>query len=137
MGQKGGVLEERRSQKWTAAGESQPTILLPSRLPTAWDNGRLMNPQQYVQEKAAASGSSFYYAFLFLPKQRRAALPAYYAFSRAVVDVVGEASDTGAPHTKLAWSQAEADTPLAGGRRSLRGAGSGIVGVSSAVSLSG
>ena len=24
-------------------------------------------PQQYVQDKAAASGSSFYYAFLFLP----------------------------------------------------------------------
>ena len=26
-----------------------------------------MTPQQYVQEKAAGSGSSFYYAFLFLP----------------------------------------------------------------------
>ena len=30
-----------------------------------------MSPEQYVQERAAASGSSFYYAFLFLPKPRR------------------------------------------------------------------
>jgi phytoene synthase len=29
-----------------------------------------MNPEQYVQDKAAASGSSFYYAFLFLPGHR-------------------------------------------------------------------
>ena len=33
---------------------------------------RAMTPQEYVQEKAVASGSSFYYAFLFLPKPRRA-----------------------------------------------------------------
>ena len=33
-----------------------------------------MTPQQYVQDKAAASGSSFYYAFLFLPRPRRAAI---------------------------------------------------------------
>ncbi|HVR49767.1 MAG TPA: squalene/phytoene synthase family protein, partial [Pseudorhodoferax sp.] len=37
-------------------------------------------PEQYVQQKAAASGSSFYYAFLFLPKPRRAAITAFYAF---------------------------------------------------------
>ncbi len=36
-----------------------------------------MTPQQYVQDKAARSGSSFYYAFLFLPPQRRAAIPAF------------------------------------------------------------
>ena len=40
-----------------------------------------MTPQQYVQDKAAASGSSFYYAFLFLPKPRRAAITAFYAFA--------------------------------------------------------
>ena len=47
-----------------------------------------MTPQQYVQDKAAASGSSFYYAFLFLPQPRRAAITAFYAFcrERAVVD---------------------------------------------------
>ena len=47
-----------------------------------------MTPQQYVQDKAARSGSSFYYAFLFLPPPRRAAITAFYAFCREVEDVV-------------------------------------------------
>ncbi|RYF36681.1 MAG: hypothetical protein EOO25_20485 [Comamonadaceae bacterium] len=58
-----------------------------------------MTPQQYVQEKAAASGSSFYYAFLFLPKPRRAAITAFYAFCREVDDVVDEVSDPGIART--------------------------------------
>jgi phytoene synthase len=66
-----------------------------------------MTPQQYVQEKAAASGSSFYYAFLFLPKPRRAAIMAFYAFCREVDDVVDEVSDPAIARTKLAWWQAE------------------------------
>ena len=66
-----------------------------------------MNPDQYVQEKAAASGSSFYYAFLFLPRERRAAITAFYAFCREVDDVVDEVSDPGVAATKLAWWQAE------------------------------
>jgi len=52
-----------------------------------------VTPQQYVQEKAAGSGSSFYYAFLFLPPPRRAAITAFYAFCREVDDVVDEVSD--------------------------------------------
>jgi len=66
-----------------------------------------MTPQEYVQEKAAASGSSFYYAFLFLPAQRRAAITAFYAFCREVDDVVDEVSDPGVARTKLAWWQSE------------------------------
>ncbi len=66
-----------------------------------------MTPQQYVQEKAAGSGSSFYYAFLFLPKPRRAAITAFYAFCREVDDVVDEVSDPGVARTKLAWWQTE------------------------------
>ena len=62
-----------------------------------------MTPEQYVQEKAAASGSSFYYAFLFLPKPRRAAITAFYAFCREVDDVVDDAIDQGVAATKLAW----------------------------------
>ena len=45
-------------------------------------------PQAYVQNKTAAAGSSFYYAFLFLPQQQRAAITAFYAFCREVDDVV-------------------------------------------------
>ena len=66
-----------------------------------------MTPEQYVQDKAAASGSSFYYAFLFLPKPRRAAITAFYAFCREVDDVVDEVSDPGVAATKLAWWRSE------------------------------
>jgi len=66
-----------------------------------------MTPQQYVQEKAASSGSSFYYAFLFLPPHRRAAITAFYAFCREIDDVVDEVPDPGVAATKLAWWQTE------------------------------
>ena len=73
-----------------------------------------MNPDQYVQDKAAASGSSFYYAFLFLPKERRAAITAFYAFCREVDDVVDEVSDPGVAATKLAWWRNEVHQAFAG-----------------------
>lgn len=73
-----------------------------------------MSPEQYVQQKAAASGSSFYYAFLFLPKDRRAAITAFYAFCREVDDVVDEVTDPGVAGTKLAWWQTEVGKAFAG-----------------------
>jgi len=73
-----------------------------------------MTPQDYVQQKAAASGSSFYYAFLFLPAPKRAAITAFYAFCREVDDVVDEATDAGLAATKLAWWQAEVAKAYAG-----------------------
>ncbi len=74
----------------------------------------MTTPQQYVQDKAAASGSSFYYAFLFLPKDRRAAITAFYAFCREVDDVVDEVSDPGVAATKLAWWRQEVQKSFAG-----------------------
>ena len=62
-----------------------------------------MTPQQYVQEKAASSGSSFYYAFLFLPAPRRMAITAFYAFCREVDDVVDEIAEPDIAAAKLAW----------------------------------
>jgi len=73
-----------------------------------------MNPEEYVQQKAAASGSSFYYAFLFLPRERRAAITAFYAFCREIDDVVDEVTDPGVAHTKLAWWHAEVLKSYAG-----------------------
>jgi phytoene synthase len=73
-----------------------------------------MSPQDYVQQKAAASGSSFYYAFLFLPAERRAAITAFYAFCREVDDVVDEVNDPGVAATKLAWWQKEVQQAYAG-----------------------
>ena len=66
-----------------------------------------MTPEQYVQDKAARSGSSFYYAFLFLPPERRAAITAFYAFCREVDDVVDEVHDPSVAATKLAWWRRE------------------------------
>jgi phytoene synthase len=73
-----------------------------------------MTPEQYVQDKAAASGSSFYYAFLFLPPPRRAAITAFYAFCREIDDVVDEVSDPGVAATKLAWWSKEVAEAYAG-----------------------
>ena len=73
-----------------------------------------MTPEAYVQEKAAKSGSSFYYAFQFLPPERRAAITAFYAFCREVDDVVDEVHDTGVAATKLAWWRKEVAQAYAG-----------------------
>jgi phytoene synthase len=73
-----------------------------------------MTPQDYVQQKAAASGSSFYYAFLFLPPYRRAAITAFYAFCREVDDVVDEVQDPSVAAQKLNWWQMEVQSSFAG-----------------------
>ena len=66
-----------------------------------------VNAHEYCQQKAAASGSSFYYSFLFLPEDRRRAITALYAFCREVDDIVDETKDAGIARTKLAWWREE------------------------------
>lgn len=66
-----------------------------------------MNPHQYCAERAASSGSSFYYSFMFLPERRRRAITALYAYCREVDDVVDETADVGVARTKLAWWRSE------------------------------
>ena len=73
-----------------------------------------MTPQQYVQDKASGSGSSFYYAFLFLPPPRRAAITAFYAFCREVDDVVDETADPSVAAAKLQWWRGEVAQAYAG-----------------------
>lgn len=71
-----------------------------------------MSPDEYCQQKAAQSGSSFYYSFLFLPNERRLAITALYAFCREVDDVVDESTDDGIARSKLSWWRGEIQAML-------------------------
>src|SRR5690349_22071547 len=73
-----------------------------------------MSPDDYCQQKAAQSGSSFYYSFLFLPTERRRAITALYAFCREVDDTVDEATDASVARIKLAWWRTEVSTMYKG-----------------------
>lgn len=73
-----------------------------------------MTPEQYCQDKAAASGSSFYYSFRFLPESRRLAITALYAFCREVDDVVDECPDAEVAAAKLVWWREEVGRLYAG-----------------------
>ena len=73
-----------------------------------------MTPNEYCKEKAAASGSSFYYSFLFLPKAKRQAITALYAFCREVDDIADECKDVSVARIKLAWWRTEIGNLYAG-----------------------
>ncbi len=73
-----------------------------------------MSPDEYCQNKAAESGSSFYYSFLFLPKPKRLAVTALYAFCREVDDTVDETSDPAVAQQKLNWWRSEINAMLKG-----------------------
>ena len=73
-----------------------------------------MSPDRYCQDRAARSGSSFYYSFLFLPQEQRRAITALYAFCREVDDVVDETSDPAVARTTLNWWREETGRLFAG-----------------------
>jgi len=66
-----------------------------------------MDAHQYCQERAAASGSSFYYSFVFLPPDTRRAITAFYALCRELDDVVDECHERQVAEAKLDWWRAE------------------------------
>jgi 15-cis-phytoene synthase len=66
-----------------------------------------VTPDEYCQRKAAQSGSSFYYSFLFLPPPQRRAITALYAFCREVDDTVDETSDPIVARRRLDWWRTE------------------------------
>ncbi len=73
-----------------------------------------MTPDEYCEQKAAQSGSSFYYSFRLLPPPRRRAITALYAFCREVDDVVDEVSDPSLARIKLEWWRGELASLFAG-----------------------
>jgi phytoene synthase len=73
-----------------------------------------MTPEAYCRDKARASGSSFFYAFLFLPDDQRRAIMALYAFCREVDDIADEVSDQQVAISKLAFWRNELDSVFSG-----------------------
>jgi len=73
-----------------------------------------MTPDQYCEDKAAGSGSSFYYSFRFLPPEKRRAITALYAFCREVDDIADECPDPQVARSKLAWWRDEIALTFAG-----------------------
>ena len=63
--------------------------------------------QHYVARVTRASGTNFYYAFLFLPKQQREAIHAVYAFCREVDDSVDAAPNAAEASRRLAFWRGE------------------------------
>jgi phytoene synthase len=81
----------------------------------------LANAASYCRKLTARSRSNFYYAFLFLPRERREALEAVYAFCRLVDDVVDEEAPDADKHAGIArwrreldavYGSAESDHPV-------------------------
>ena len=66
-----------------------------------------MDVHQYCQDRAAASGSSFYYSFVFLPPEMRRAITAFYALCRELDDVVDECRERQVAESKLDWWRME------------------------------
>ncbi len=73
-----------------------------------------MTPDDYCAQKAAASGSSFYYSFRFLPPNRRRAITALYAFCREVDDIADDVTDHNVARAKLGWWRTEIANLFAG-----------------------
>ncbi|AGX87489.1 presqualene diphosphate synthase HpnD [Candidatus Symbiobacter mobilis] len=71
-------------------------------------------PERYVARTLARAGSSFRFAFRFLPPRRRAAISAFYAFCREVDDAVDDAASTAQAESALAWWREELPRAFAG-----------------------
>ena len=96
-----------------------------------------MTPDEYCQEKAIQSGSSFYYSFLYLPLEKRRAITALYAFCREVDDVVDECTDVSVARAKLAWWRQEtaAIFDIEGGNKPSHPVAKALAGVSHSFNL--
>jgi phytoene synthase len=69
----------------------------------------LVSAAAYCHKLTARSRSNFYYAFLFLPRERREALEAVYAFCRLVDDVVDQEAPSAAKLEGIARWKRELD----------------------------
>ena len=68
---------------------------------------RAMTPDEYCQQKALCTGSSFYYSILFLKPPRRNAMIALQALYAELREVAASNIDENAARIKLAWWRTE------------------------------
>ena len=68
-----------------------------------------MTPDEYCEQSAARSHSSFYYTFRLLGAEPRRAITALYAFCREVDDVVDQCREPDIARSKLHWWRQELD----------------------------
>lgn len=68
-----------------------------------------MTPEQYCEDKTRGSGSSFFYAFIFLSPEKRRAMMALYAFCREVDDIADEIKDREVAIPKLIFWKEEVE----------------------------
>ncbi|HEX7385679.1 MAG TPA: presqualene diphosphate synthase HpnD [Castellaniella sp.] len=73
-----------------------------------------MTPDEYCKNKAAQSGTSFHYAFLFLPPAQRRAMTALQAFCREVEDIVEQTTEASVARMKLAWWRSQVELMFGG-----------------------
>jgi len=73
-----------------------------------------MTPELYCRDRTRGSGSSFFYAFMFLSENKRRAMMALYAFCREVDDVADEVSDQQVAMAKLGYWRDELSRAFAG-----------------------
>jgi phytoene synthase len=69
---------------------------------------------EYTRRLAKASRSNFYYAFLFLPREKREAITTAYAFCRQTDDLIDDATSLAAATEALKGWRAELDRCCAG-----------------------
>ncbi len=80
-----------------------------------------MNPEDYCRNKAAPSGSHFYYSTLFYSLPLRTSLYTLHAFANEINQVITECSDPGVARTKLQWWHEELKRSYTGQARHLVG----------------
>lgn len=69
---------------------------------------------QYSQEKTYKQGTSAYYAYLFVPEDKKKVIETLYAFFNEVSQILYTASDAYVARIKLAWWKSEIDNLFAG-----------------------